>query len=98
MIEKEKYCPKCGNLMKICKRNDAIDKISFRCHKRNPSHDTKYNIRAGTIFENFQIKKQKIYFLIYFCFIENNNISTTYEKAKSFCQQIDETPTSVATI
>ncbi len=51
-----------------------------------------------TIFENFQIKIQIIYFLIYYCFIENSSISTTYEKTKSFCQQIGETPITTSSI
>ena len=52
LINKEKY----GDLMNICKRNDTIDKIAFRCHRRNPIHDIKINIRNGSIFENFQVK------------------------------------------
>ena len=56
LINKEKYCPKCGDIMNICKRNYTIDIIAFRCHRRNPIHDIKINIRNGSIFENFQVK------------------------------------------
>ena len=91
LINKVKYCLKCGDLMNICKRNDTIDKISFRCHKRNPEHDIKINLLNGTIFENFQIKIQ-IIFLIYYYFIENTSISTEYKNIKNFCQQMRLTP------
>ena len=98
LISKDKYCPKYGDLMNISKRNDTIDKIAFRYHRRNPIHDIKINIRNGTSFENFQVKIQIIYFLIYYCFIENISINTAYEKTKSFCQQLGLTPTTPSII
>ena len=79
-------------------RNDTIDKIAFRYHRRNPIHDIKINIRNGSIFENFQVKIQIIYFLIYYCFIENISINTAYEKTKIFCQQLGLTPTTPSSI
>ena len=94
-IDKVKNCPKCGDMMNICKRSDTIDKISWRCHKRNPAHDAKINIRHGTIFENFQIKIQILYFLIYYCFIENMSLSSASEKTRYFCQQICEIPPTI---
>ena len=97
-IDKSKICPKCGNIMNICKRNDTIDKVSWRCHKRNPIHDVKINIRNGTIFENCEIKIQIIYFLLYYCFIENTSLSTASEKTRNFCQQIGEIPPTINTI
>ena len=90
----KKNCPIYGDLMNLCKRNDIIDKIAFRCHKRNPINDIKISIRNGTIFENIQIKIQIIYVLIYFCFIENLSLSNAYEKTKNFYQQIWITPTT----
>ena len=63
LIDKSKKCPKCGNIMNISKRTDTVDKVSWRCHKRNPVHDVKINIRKGTtLFENFEIKIQIISF------------------------------------
>jgi len=68
----------------MCNRNDTIIKVSWRCHKPNPAHDEKINIGVGTIFENFQIKIQIIYFLLYYCFIENTSLSTESEKRELF--------------
>ena len=97
-IDKTKNCPKCGDIMKMCNRNDTIDKVSWRCHKRNPAYDVKINIRLGTVFENFQIKIQIIYFLLYYCFIENTSLSTASEKTRTFCQQIGEISPTINTI
>ena len=49
-------CRKCGNVMNMISNNDSIDKLVWRCHKRQPSHNIKINIREGSIFERFQIK------------------------------------------
>ena len=84
--------------MIICNRKDTIDKVSWRCHKGNPAHDVKINIRVGTIFENSQIKIQIIYFLLYYCFIENTSLSRASEKSRTFCQQIGEIPPTINTI
>ena len=96
LIDKSKKCPKCGNIMNICKRTDTVDKVSWRCHKRNPVHDVKINIRKGTtLFENFEIKIQFIYFLLYYYFIENTSLGTASEKIKNFCEQIGEIPPTI---
>jgi len=46
--------------MNIFKKNDSIDKVAFRCHKRNPIHDIKINLQNENTYENFQIKIQII--------------------------------------
>jgi hypothetical protein len=68
----------------------SIDKLIWRCHKRNPSHDIKINIREGSIFEGFQIKIPILYFLMYFCFIENISINSALIKCNDFCYQVGE--------
>ena len=42
LISKEKYWPKCGDLMSISKRNDTIDKVAFRWYKVNPLYEWDY--------------------------------------------------------
>ena len=84
LIGKSKKCPKCGNIMNIC--------------KRTPVYDVKINTRKGTLFENFEIKIQIIYFLLYYCFIENTSLSTASEKIKNIYEQIGEIPPIINTI
>ena len=83
-------CPKCGNVMNMISNNASIDKLVWRCHKRQPSHDIKINIREGSIFEGFQIKIPILYFLMYFCFIENISINSAIIKCNDFSYQVGE--------
>ena len=83
-------CPTCGNIMSLIIHKPSKDKIIWRCHKRNPPHDIKINIREGSVFEGFQLKISVLYFLLYFCFIENLSIKGSFIKCNDFCNQIDE--------
>lgn len=51
LLKNMQYCNICGNAMNMCKKGDAIDRLVWRCHKRNPSQDIKINIRKDSIFE-----------------------------------------------
>ena len=84
--------------MNLVTQNSTIDKVIWRCHKRSPPHDERINIREGSIFENLQIKINILYFLLYYCFIENISINNAFIKCKDFCQQIGETSTTVPSI
>ena len=69
-------CSIFGNVMNMISNDASIDKLVWRCHQRNRPHDKKINIRDGPIFEGFQIKIIILYFLMYFCFIENISINS----------------------
>ena len=71
-------------------QNNSIDKVIWRCHKRAPPHDIKTNIWEGYIFERFQIKIYILYFIIYFCLIDNMSISVEKSKCDSLCSQLVE--------
>ena len=48
-------CPFCNSDMKIVSEKTFLDKICFRCIKRNPKHDVKISIRKNTFLEDIRI-------------------------------------------
>ena len=90
LLKSKFICPICLSEMNMILQNSSIDKLVWRCHKRNPQHDIKKNIREGSIFEGFQIKITILYFIIYFCFIENISIREAQIKCDKFASQIGE--------
>ena len=98
LLRNQNICQKCGRKMNMVTQNSTIDKVIWRCHKRSPPHDERINIREGSIFENVHIKINILYFLLYYCFIENTSINTALIKSKDFCQQIGETSTTASSI
>lgn len=82
-------CPNCQCLMKEETNNSFIDKICFRCRKKNPYHDIKINIRKDSIFENVRMSLISIYFLIYECFITYKSISKATQEHQEFIKHID---------
>ena len=75
--------------MKEETNNSFIDRICFRCRKKNPYHDIKINIRKDSVFENVRMSLVSIYFLIYECLIEKKSISNTTFEHKEFIKHID---------
>ena len=73
-------CPKCGDLMNIVAHKASTDNVIWRCHKRSNPHDITINISIGSVFEGFQTKINVLYFLLYFCFIENMSINESVIK------------------
>ena len=98
ILRDKNICPKCGDLMKMVEHKASIDNLIWRCHKRLPPHDIKINIRNGSIFEGLQIKITVLYFLLYFCFIENMSINESVSKCNGFCVQVGETNTTAQSV
>ena len=84
--------------MKMVEYKASIDNLIWRFHKRLPPHDIKINIRNGSIFEGLQIKITVLYFLLYFCFIENMSINESVSKCNGFCVQVGETNTTAQSV
>ncbi len=61
-------CTKCGTEMKLVNHLLSADNIIWRCHKRNPVHDVKINIRQNSVFEGLYIKLPILYFYYFFVF------------------------------
>ena len=90
VIQNRIICPNCGSEMKLVNHLPSADNIIWRCHKRNPPHDIKINIRQNSIFEGLYIKLPILYFLLFFCFCENLNITNSYKKCMEYCNQMGE--------
>ena len=72
----------------------STDKVIWRYLKRPNPHNIKNNMRKRSVFEGFQTKINVLYFLLYFCFIENMCINESVIKCNEFCSQIGETGTA----
>ena len=82
VIKDMNICPKCGELMNIVDHKASTDKVIWRCHKSANRHDLKINMRNCSLFEVFQSKINVLFFLLYFCFLENLSIHESLNKWK----------------
>ena len=70
ILKKQVICQKCKQQCTIVKDNQKMDNYIWRCRSRNPSHDTKINIRINSTLEDCRYSLQIIYFLLFYCFTE----------------------------
>ena len=90
LLNNKQFCHICNELMNLINNKQSCDNLIWRCHKLNQKHDSKINIRSGSIFEGFLIKIPLLYFLLFFCICENLTINEAFDKCNDFCQQIGE--------
>ena len=70
ILKKQVICPKCNKQCTMVKNSQKLDNYIWRCRSRNPSHDTKINIRINSTLEDCRYSLQIIYFLLFYCFTE----------------------------
>ena len=83
IFAKYKFCPKCGNLMKLDNNKNYLDGKVWRCRTKIIPHDIKINIRDKSLFEDCNIQLQIIYFLTFYCFPEKLSIEKSYLEIKN---------------
>ena len=57
--------------------NNYLDKRIWRCRSKALKQDIKINIRSNSIYENIKINLKIIYFITFYCFINNYSIEST---------------------
>ena len=72
----------------MVKDNQKLDNYIWRCRSRNPSGDTKINIRINSTLEDCRYSLQIIYFLLFYCFTEKKSINSTLTECESFSKQV----------
>ena len=55
ILQKNRICPKCGNVMKLEKKSQYIDGYIFYWRSKPQIYDIKENIRKNSIFEKIKI-------------------------------------------
>lgn len=91
-------CRVCNADMKIVNEKTFLDKICFRCIKRNPKHDVKISIRKNTFLEDIRINMISLFFLIFDCFINKLSANKAMIEFKNFQEQIDVDNVSISNI
>ena len=78
ILKKQVIYPKCKQQCTMVKDNQKLDNYIWRCRSRNPSHDTKINIRKNSILEYCRYRLKIIYFLLFYCFAEKKVLILPY--------------------
>ena len=89
ILKKQVIHPKCNQLCELVKDSQKIDNYIWRCRCRNPSHDTKINIRINSVLEDCRYSLQQIYFLLFYCFIEKKVLMLQCEKANLLLNKLE---------
>ena len=80
ILQNKVLCQICNEKMKLEKAasyQDDQDGFIWRCRSNFPKHDSKSNIRNESIFENINISIPVLYFITFYCFLENYSIDKT---------------------
>lgn len=85
IIYKNLECNICMKKMLRKEYKSYIDGLIWRCRGRNPILDNRMSIARDSIFENIRVPLQVLYFLTFYCFIENYSIEKSFIEVKSFC-------------
>ena len=78
IFEKVKFCPKCGNQIKLENNKNNLDEKVWRCRSKIKVHDEKKNIRENSLFEDVNIPLPILYFLTIYCFTEKLSIGKAF--------------------
>ena len=78
ILQNKFICPICSKNMILSNNNSYADGKIWRCRGGIPLHDIKTNIRTNSIFENINIQIQILYFITFFCFIENLSLEKAF--------------------
>ena len=82
-LQNKFICPICSKNMILSNNNLYADGKIWRCRGGIPSHDIKTNIRTNSIFENINIQIQILYFVTFFCFIENLSLEKAFTETNN---------------
>ena len=88
IIHSSLQCDKCGKFFTLKEDNKYIDGYAWRCRGRNPPHDIRFNIRKDSVFELSRLPIQILFFLTYYCFLENKGITKSVIECNNFTKQI----------
>ena len=77
ILQNKVLCQICNKKMKLEKAASYQDGFIWRCRSNFPKHDSKSNIRNESIFENINIQIPALYFITFYCFLENYSIDKT---------------------
>ena len=81
-------CPICGKIMNLIIHKPSNDNVIWRSHKKSNTYNIKINMLTDSVFKDFDIKMNVLYFLLYFYFFENLSINESLNKCNYFCIQI----------
>ena len=87
VLQNKFVCPKCLKNMSLVNNNLYADGKLWRCRGGISAHDNKFNIRKNSIYENINIQIQILYFITFYCFIENLSLEKAFtetNKVKDF--------------
>jgi len=89
IIKKEFACPDCHNIMNLKQNKKYMDTYYWRCKKNGSvKHDSKINIRKESILEKLNVNIRVLYFLLFYCFVENKGLNQSYKKVIEFCKDL----------
>ena len=77
ILQNKVLCQICNKKMKLEKAASYQDGFNWRCRSNFPNNDSKSNIRNESIFENINIPIPVLYFITFYCFLENYSIDKT---------------------
>ena len=58
------------------------DKI-WRCPSKHPLYELRFNLKIRALYDNIHVPIQILYFIIFYCFIDNLSIEKAYNECNN---------------